>query len=352
MSELKLKSLRVQNFRVFRDLQIDRLGRVNLIVGKNNVGKTTLLEAIDLYVNGGRSIVVGQLLRKRDLKKIDKVRGVDKSFYGVKISANRHLFHGHPDLRQVSQKDDALPDVPEIRIESKPRTNKDLIFRLELNPKDSEIYLAPEVGEKGSSVTALGERAVSIFVGEHDSMSINEGEAWDQIELTDREKAVLKALRIIAPGLESVRMRSYKTEPNGEERRVPVAKIESAAEPEPLRSLGAGMNRLFRLALSLASAGDGVLLIDEIENGLHYSIQPDMWRLIFEMANTLNVQVFATTHSHDCVKAFDRVANDYEDEEGMLIQLRQRRSDPEEIAAVTADEEELESALYTGIDPR
>ena len=73
----------------------------------------------------------------------------------------------------------------------------------------------------------------------------------------------------------------------------------------------------------LAHAKDGVLLVDEIENGIHYSVQPDLWRVVFEMATRLNVQVFATTHSYDCIKAFEEAARESE-EEGVLVRLARK----------------------------
>jgi len=51
---------------------------------------------------------------------------------------------------------------------------------------------------------------------------------------------------------------------------------------------------------------DGIVLIDEIENGLHYSVQEKLWQAVFSWAQDLNVQVFATTHSNECIKAFSR----------------------------------------------
>ena len=65
------------------------------------------------------------------------------------------------------------------------------------------------------------------------------------------------------------------------------------------------MIRIFGIALALENAKDGLLLIDEVENGLHYSVQPDVWRFLFQAATKLNVQVFATTHSYDCIKSFE-----------------------------------------------
>jgi predicted ATPase len=55
-------------------------------------------------------------------------------------------------------------------------------------------------------------------------------------------------------------------------------------------------------------ARDGVVLLDEIENGVHYSVQELMWKLIMDQSSKLNVQVFATTHSWDCVKGFQAAA--------------------------------------------
>ena len=62
------------------------------------------------------------------------------------------------------------------------------------------------------------------------------------------------------------------------------------------------------IVLSLVNARGGVLLIDEFENGLHYSVQLDAWRMIFNLAQSLNVQVFATTHSWDAVESFQTAA--------------------------------------------
>lgn len=77
-------------------------------------------------------------------------------------------------------------------------------------------------------------------------------------------------------------------------------------EPLPLYSLGDGMYRALGIALALANARNGILLIDEFENGLYYTVQPDIWQLIFQVARRLNIQVFATTHSWDCIEAFQQ----------------------------------------------
>lgn len=74
------------------------------------------------------------------------------------------------------------------------------------------------------------------------------------------------------------------------------------------------MTRLFHILVALVNAQDGVLLVDEFENGIHWSIQPVVWDIIYRVAERLNVQVFATTHSRDCIEGFDRAWSKHLDE--------------------------------------
>jgi AAA15 family ATPase/GTPase len=77
----------------------------------------------------------------------------------------------------------------------------------------------------------------------------------------------------------------------------------------PLKSMGDGINRILTIILALVNAENGFLLIDEFENGLHYSVQEQLWKIIFSLSKKLNVQVFVTTHSNDCISGFERELN-------------------------------------------
>jgi ABC-type multidrug transport system ATPase subunit len=354
MSELKLDSLRIRNFRTFRDLTIDRLGRVNLIVGKNNVGKTSLLEAVNLYVRGGTGESLQQIIEARQLGDLDAYRSTTKSEYGVDLPPARHLFHGCPDYSMVGPDDEELSEAPVLRISSSPERNRTLQMWCELvgSGGNSVVDLRFQVGDSpGISSKVLGEKTISVFLSAQDLRADAEM-YWDHIAVTQDEDRVLEALSLIDQvedvGLAVPRSSNGATA-SGE--RFPIARLADQDRPEPLSNLGEGMNRTFALIVGLIRAKQGILLVDEVENGLHHSVQSDVWRMIFETARDLDVQVFATTHSQDCLRAFRRVANDYQDEEGMLIQLRRRRQSGD-VVAVTADEEELSSALKTGVDPR
>ena len=173
---------------------------------------------------------------------------------------------------------------------------------------------------------------------------------WDAIAVSVHEEDVIAALRIIDPRIEQVGMVILPD--SKDTMRIPMARLHEHDYPISLRSLGDGMNRLFGIALALVNTRDGMLLIDEIENGLHYSVQSDVWRLIFEMAHRLNVQVFATTHSWECIEAFQQAAHDHAQEEGMLISLRRKDEEPEEIVVVLFDERRLSIATREQIEVR
>src|SRR5262249_33163608 len=144
----------------------------------------------------------------------------------------------------------------------------------------------------------------------------------DQIALTEQEEYMLDALRIISPDIQRV---SFIGEANSRKGRIPIVKMRDVEEPLPLRSRGDGLNRLFGIMLALVNARDGILLVDEFENGLHYSVQTEVWRHLFEVAGRLNVQVFATTHSWDCIEAFQKAAQENEKEEGVLVRLQEKK---------------------------
>ena len=168
---------------------------------------------------------------------------------------------------------------------------------------------------------------------------------WDQASLTRQEEEVIEAMRLLAPEIERLSMRRIDTDSDD---RFPFVKIRHRVEPMTLRCLGDGVNRLFGLALALVNSKGGVCVADEIENGIHYAALTDIWRFILRMAASIDVQVFATTHSSDCVRAFQEAASESE-EEGVLIRLG-RKGDRTIVAEF--DEETLAIAVDGDIEVR
>ena len=131
--------------------------------------------------------------------------------------------------------------------------------------------------------------------------------------------------------------------------RLSIVKLRDQQDPVPLRSLGDGAVRCFAVALALAKSTDGLLLIDEAENGIHHSIQAKFWNMVLQTAERNNVQVIATTHSWDCVVGFAKAANELEDVEGVLYRIQRNR---ERLRAVEYPEDDLANAAKHRIEVR
>jgi hypothetical protein len=179
-------------------------------------------------------------------------------------------------------------------------------------------------------------------------------ELWNDVSLSPLKEEVIAAIRITYADVQDLALRPPEVYPRyaARDRRdlihqVPFARVASLGVV-PLRILGDGVNRFFSIALALVQAKGGLLLVDEIENGIHYSVQADLWRSIFKTAARLNVQVFATTHSYDCIKAFEEAARESE-EEGVLVRLA-RKGDRTLVGEF--DERELEIAVEGDIEVR
>lgn len=191
-------------------------------------------------------------------------------------------------------------------------------------------------------------KVACILVGPNGLSKWEVSKLWDDIALSDLEKEVLVALRIIAPGVERLNLIADPN-PASPGERIPIMRVQGIEEPLPLSNLGDGMQRMLGIALALVNAKDGILLIDEIENGLHYSVLPSLWQIIFQLAQHLNIQVFATSHSRDSIEAFQRIAVKDIQTEGMLIRLENKK---DEIVATLFDERELSIATREHIEVR
>ena len=168
---------------------------------------------------------------------------------------------------------------------------------------------------------------------------------WDNITLTPKEKFVIDALKIIEPSTERIAFIGENSRD-----RIAVIKLSDSNDVIPLRNMGDGTNRILTIILALVNADNGFLLVDEFENGLHYSVQEKLWKIIFTLAEKLNVQVFATTHSEDCIEGFESALNNPDNSlVGKLIRLDNKNGT---IKQVEFSAKELKIASDNNIETR
>lgn len=140
---------------------------------------------------------------------------------------------------------------------------------------------------------------------------------WEKVALRGAEVELIRALQIVLPGLNAVSM--LPGSPYGTSRIL--VRLDGSPDRTPLASLGSSAVRLFELGLALVSTEANVILLDEVENGMHYSTHEQFWKLVFELAAQRDLQVFAITHSFDCIRGFQAAASAHP-EEGALVRLR------------------------------
>ncbi len=318
---LLLESLLIENYRVFERLEIPRLGRVNLLVGRNNSGKSSVLEAVRLYASRGSEEALIAILESHDALLEETEQHLATRRLAKKLSAVEQLFHGRK-----------VPPGETIRIGPVGGQRRIALGLASLSKGPDRSLEDPDVGFS------------YVYVSPEGLTTDASARLWDFIALTDLESNVIEALRIISPEIERI---SFIGDTG--RKRIPMAKLRPEVRPVPLRSLGDGVNRLLGIALSLASASRGILLIDEVENGIHFTAQQKLWQLIFRLAHQLDTQVIATTHSWDCIEAFQKAAKSDENEEAALIRLDTQNGD---ISPVSFTERELAIVTREQIEVR
>lgn len=373
---LHLPELSISGFRGIRTLEIDQLGQVTLLAGKNGVGKTTVLEAVQIFASRGLDpsvwmdvlhkhdeyLAAGEPDLDGDIYPPDL--DLDSIFYGRGLSDELIVLIGPPskkkqlkiNFRRSVQAGEDDPTLRELTPLAANYGGKNYEIEIPIHFSSRERHLferrrrlrqrTPEADELPAPVKcfALGPGLLR-----------NEQVArlWDKAvsKGTAEERRVIEALRIVCgEDLERIFAIGDRDLRSGEQRHI-IAQFKDQERPVPLRSLGDGAVRVFGLALALATSRNGFLVIDEVENGIHYSIQAEVWKLLLRTAKANNVQVIATTHGWDCIKQFSRVASEEQEIEGRLIRL-EKDGVPGNLRAVEYSEEDLLSATQYGSEVR
>ena len=374
-----LTSLTVKNFRNLRSVTLERLGRLTLIGGRNGVGKTALLEA--LWMLGGPDL-------PELSARINALRGFpplspDTVFHDIfryydtqkriTISANGDWGNLPRKLEihlQRRQQIDAIhSNVLEgsgVELMTRPQDQGEFEIVFEYHHNNNKKYV--------SRAWWISDQLMPVGVGPIPGL-INEGIRQEREAVDDRPSSTFIAA-VYREDIQSVAAKLGKVQLSGEEskilslinpmepalkglttitiRNTPVihAYIDGIRRPMPVQLLGEGLNRMLGLALSLNEAAGGLIMIDEIENGLHHRVQEEVFSTLLDLAEEFDVQIFATTHSSECISAAHRaLANQDCQNEDDFVFHRFDRIDGE-IKVASYDNEMLETAEKFNMETR
>lgn len=384
-----IETFSIKNFKNIRSLGIGGLKRINLFTGKNNTDKSTLLEAVALYVSEGDIGMIAQLLMERgeiikpigpNYKTLSKKSDIDtlaslftdrkvgydfgrnsivlsrlqKSLFDefdnteeeVRISFVRYIDEKISTKEGEINKRRYLTDEIEVlQLEG----DYNLGLQIHANGKTDLIKIGGQQLYRRLSRRYVNEKsngAAFQFIRPKTDDIENSGYLWDQITLTEKEKYVIDALQIIEPKIQRI---AFIGETSRD--RTAVVKIEGSEKVVPLKGMGDGINRILTIILAALNSDNGYLLIDEFENGLHFSVQEQLWSILITLSKALNIQVFATTHSNDCIDGFENAMHRFGNSNlGRLFRLEKNESIG--LDTVTFDIEEVKIATEENIEIR
>jgi len=364
------KSFEIKNFRCFREFKISNLERINLIVGKNNIGKTALLEA--LFIHSGAYNPILTL-------KINPLRGIepmklqqtpltktqtpwDTLFYNFNnlkaieligdIKTESKTINRRLTLKVVREREELAKIVLPIDL-TQNKFGQDVLrsdfaqllqFAYQEDGREGKIYLIiePREGIKLTPVPPLPPFP-GVFLPARVRTSVsNESEQFSELKAENKHEKILSTLKLIEPRLSNLEVLTVAE--------VPIIHGEiGLGRPLPLPLMGEGMARIASLLLSIGTYRGGIVLIDEIENGLHHLVLEKVWSAIATAAREFDVQIFATTHSLECIKAFNEAFSKGEIYDFKLYRLE--RND-DKIDTVDYDKETLDSAMGMDMEVR
>jgi predicted ATPase len=366
-----IHSLQIHGYRGFTRFEMSGLGRVNLIVGTNNSGKSSVLEALYLLVSGGDPGALFQLLWRRGERSLEE-RNPRHAEFELDVS---HLFHGHEfrigsklslSAKNQTPAKSLTLEVAEATKEEQAGLFRDtpaparLVLRVTGHPKPT-VSVIP-IGPRGGISSDLMESprrfrrgTTDVSAAQYVTTESLSGDAlvalWDKIALSPDEPLVLRALKFLDPDVERIaaqashRIYGYTPGTRGGF----IIKRKGHDLPIPIGSMGDGMWRMLAMAIAITQCKGGVLLVDEIDTGLHYSVMTDMWRLIFGAAKEFDVQVFATSHSEDCVHSLAKIC---EQEADANHRVTLQRIEAAKQKSVPYSEGEIAAAAARGIEVR
>jgi AAA15 family ATPase/GTPase len=322
-----LKSLHIKNFRCFRDLKIEPLKRINLVIGQNNTGKTCILEALVLLLGEDDPNRRNQNPRHRLPNMFRTVGGDwDENFW-------KWLFYKKDQSRAVEIKG-SFDNSEDFEFALNPKGWKPEELPAQLQPAAS-FGSSPGFVISNRNSAGLKPAIFSTIPSDPAEDAVE----YQRVILKRRKKQVEELLREIEPRLQAVEALRI-----GDRNQSPSPLIYAdlgLSEMIPVTQLGQGFNRLLDIYSEIVVEDAKVLLIDEMENGLHHSVLPVIWKGLFLAAKEFDVQIFATTHSWECVLAADEAARAGQNYDLALVRLDRVKED---IKATVIDEKSLSTA--------
>ncbi|WP_461138720.1 AAA family ATPase [Spirosoma pomorum] len=368
MEKQHLTYFKIENFKRFDSFEMNNLGQFNLIVGDNNVGKTSVLEALTFDVDATRLLTnFWTTISSRGNYQFQKKK---PDFNDILQTRFWESIFKRPDL-PIKISINAI-DKFSLVIELRPNldlvdTEKEIVNRA-ITPIIPSYWLKVSYMNDANQwvhrqmIPAYFEGSdpniTSAFVGSYiPYIPSNLNYDFDLLNIyylyvnpnKESRREIENNLKLFISNLEE--LRPHKLSPNQEVLGVSLLNSNSIL---PLPYFGEGTVKYTRFLLEIFLAQDQRLMIDEIGSGIHFTRLKEYWKVIIRLCAKYNVQLFATTHSLECQQAFIEALEEpemqqYQEDARNISVIENKRG---EVKAVTYDFEQFEYALNIGFNTR
>jgi AAA15 family ATPase/GTPase len=358
-----IEDIEINNFRCFDRLKVSGCKRINLISGKNNIGKTALLEAIFLSSTPTRDTIFSLSEMRRETgssREVSQEKIWNKFFfqqdYNFTCSIELNL-QNRTKIIKISIDNDYqqllvddyylhtyLTRTYDNENTEEPSDNNNvnpyfLLLEIQIDDREPSQLIIFSKSYQRSRLKDIdrieGIQNSSFIPSFSKSSSVSLTKEFDRARLNEKDEEVLKAFQIIDNSIIAVESFSVPE---------PTIYLKRQGEKRlPLALFGDAMNRIADIILKIINKEDSVLLIDEIENGIHHSNQIAFWDFLYRLTEQLNVQFFATTHSLEMTEAFIKAGLDRQDSAAHFELVRHEKTN--KIVAINRDLETLEYGI-------
>lgn len=353
------KSFSINNFRGLKTLSLKNCKLVNLITGKNNTGKTALLESLFLHIGSMNPQLPLNLATFRGFPgfRLNAESMWAPLFNNFNTDDTIDLVAEYPDRTKASLSISLVPSSL-VSLDKKEHEGSEpyqLPEQISLIPEKYLQYNYTHKGKSTKRIIRMTPQGFDIqpvieenpFPGyflpaRHRVDSGGYAERLGNLKVKRLDYLVLDALRILEPNIKSL-----STIPVG-----PISLVHiDLGGPRllPIQLAGEGMSRIAEMVIDMVSAPKGIVLVDEIDAGIHYTVLPNLWEMMFYLTNKFKIQLFATTHSSDCLEAAYQALSNMKGND-MNIYRIQRIKDS--ISVVSYDKKQFKTVIDTGLEVR